>query len=148
MIERIRAVLDTNVFISALLSKSQRSPAKELLGRWRNQAFILIVCEAQMNELIAKLLQFHIPEHLIIRLIADIELLAGSHHLDIQHIPRIIPDDPDDDVMIACAIQSYADFLVTNDRHFDALGGFYRHVHIIDTLHFLWTVRGDSPPPQ
>ena len=148
MIERISAVFDTNVFVSAFLSKSATSPARELLSRWRRQEFILVVCQQQMDELIAKLFQLRIPEQLIVRLVADIELLAESFTLDADRIPRVITADPDDDVMIACATQAHADFLVTNDRHFDMLEGFYQHVRIVDTLHFLWMVRGDSPPPE
>jgi len=146
--ERISAIFDTNVFISAFLSKSPTSPAKELLTRWRHGEFILVVCQEQMDELLAKLLQFRISEHLIVSLIADIELLAESFHLDRRSIPRVILSDPDDDVMIACAVQARADFLVTNDRHFDILGGVHQHVRIVDTLHFLWAVRGDSPPAK
>ena len=146
MTEQIRAVFDTNVFISAFLSKSSTSPAKEVLRRWRNREFTLIVCQEQMDELIAKLLQFQISENLIVRLVADIELLAEQLLLDGDHILHVIIADPDDDVMIACAIQARADFLVTNDRHFNVLGSIYQHIRIVDTLHFLWAIRGDSPP--
>lgn len=146
MTEGIRAVFDTNVFISAFLSKSPTSPAKELLQRWRRCEFILVVCQEQMDELIAKLLQFRLPEQLIVRLVADIELLAETFLLDAESIPRVITADPDDDIMIACAVQARVGFLVTNDRHFDVLGGSFRDVKVVDTLHFLRIVRGDSPP--
>ncbi len=145
MTETIRAVFDTNVFISAFLSKSPTSPAKELLARWRNGEFMLIVCQAQMDELMTKLLQFRVADHLIARLVADMELLAEPVTLDANRVPRIIDADPDDDIMIACATAARADYLVTHDRHFAVLGGHYQGVQIVDSLHFLWLVRGDSP---
>jgi hypothetical protein len=33
--------------------------------------------------------------------------------------PRVVPDDPNDDYLIALALSSGAEFLVTRDRHFD-----------------------------
>jgi predicted nucleic acid-binding protein len=35
--------------------------------------------------------------------------------------PRVVPDDPNDDYLIALALSSGAEFFVTRDRHFDNL---------------------------
>jgi predicted nucleic acid-binding protein len=37
--ERLRAVFDTNVFVSALLSRNPTSPTQELMERWHNDEF-------------------------------------------------------------------------------------------------------------
>ncbi|RLC90031.1 MAG: toxin-antitoxin system toxin component, PIN family protein, partial [Chloroflexi bacterium] len=58
---------------------------------------------------------------------------------------RRIPDDPDDDVVIACAIAGGATHLVTYDIHLRSLGEEYQGVHILDGLHFLYALRGDVP---
>lgn len=33
--------------------------------------------------------------------------------------PRVVPDDPNDDYLVALALEAEADALVTRDRHFD-----------------------------
>ena len=59
MTERLRAVFDTNVFVSALLSRNPTSPTQELLRRWRNEEFILLVSQALLLELVGKLQARH-----------------------------------------------------------------------------------------
>jgi predicted nucleic acid-binding protein len=57
--ERLRAVFDTNVFVSALLSRNPTSPTQELMRRWRNEEFILLVSQALLLEIeITKALPF------------------------------------------------------------------------------------------
>jgi predicted nucleic acid-binding protein len=34
---------------------------------------------------------------------------------------RLIGRDPDDNKLVDCAIAAHADYVITNDRHFDAL---------------------------
>ena len=55
MTERFRAVLDTNVFVSAALSKNSNSPTRELLERWGREEFVLVICQALNDEIIEKL---------------------------------------------------------------------------------------------
>jgi predicted nucleic acid-binding protein len=52
MTERLRAVFDTNVFVSALLSRNPTSPTQELLRRWREEEFVLLVSLALLIELV------------------------------------------------------------------------------------------------
>ncbi|MCX6030334.1 MAG: hypothetical protein NT169_13695 [Chloroflexi bacterium] len=59
---------------------------------------------------------------------------------------RHVPADPDDDIVLACAIVGRATHLVTYDPHIHALGEAYQGVRILDGLHFLYAVRGDAPP--
>jgi predicted nucleic acid-binding protein len=33
--------------------------------------------------------------------------------------PRVVPDDPNDDYLVALALAAQADFLVNRDRHFE-----------------------------
>ncbi len=55
MTERLRAVFDTNVFVSALLSRNPTSPTQELMRRWREEEFVLLVSQALLIELVGKL---------------------------------------------------------------------------------------------
>jgi hypothetical protein len=43
--ERLRVVLDTNVFVSAFLSRNPTSPTQEVIQRWLNDEFTLLICK-------------------------------------------------------------------------------------------------------
>ena len=42
------------------------------------------------------------------------------------NVPRVVPDDPDDDHVIACAVAANADLIVSGDSDLLRLGGFGR----------------------
>lgn len=50
MTDRLRAVFDTNVFVLALLSRNPTSPTRELMARWHNDEFTLLVCDALVDK--------------------------------------------------------------------------------------------------
>jgi predicted nucleic acid-binding protein len=58
----IRAVLDTNVFVSAALSKNPSSPTREALERWQRGEFVLLICTPLAEEIVEKLLDHSIGE--------------------------------------------------------------------------------------
>ena len=61
-------------------------------------------------------------------------------------VPRVLAD-PDDVVVLACALIGGATHLVTYDPHLLTLTDTYRQqLSIVDGLHFLYVLRGDSPP--
>lgn len=146
MIERLwRVVFDTNVFISASLSRNPTSPTRELLERWEKNEFTLLMCEALNDELIGKLIERHVAPADIARLAASLLRLAEWIEVPDAAILPVLPD-PDDDVVLACAVLGHADFLVTYDPHYDVLDGEFRNVKIVKALPFLWAVRRDLPP--
>jgi len=142
---RLRAVFDTNVFVSAAISRNPTSPTRELLHRWLADEFVLVVSQALIAEVIEKLLQHQIGLEQITELIANLERLGEWAQVPAQDIPAVIAADPDDDLILACAVMGEADYLVTYDPHFDVLNGEYRGVKITKALPFLWAVRGDRP---
>lgn len=147
MIDHYRAVFDTNVLVSAALSKSLTSPTRELLARWEQDEFTLLTCETIVAELIEKLLEHRIQPAAIAQLIATLALLAEWVTVPGTSVSPILAD-PDDDIVLACAVVGRADFVVTYDPHFDMLGGVYQNVQIVKALPFLWKVRGDQPPGE
>jgi len=54
--ERLRAVLDTNVFVSAFLSRNPTSPTREIVQRWQAGEFVLLSSESLIDEVTEKLL--------------------------------------------------------------------------------------------
>ncbi|HHY58724.1 MAG TPA: putative toxin-antitoxin system toxin component, PIN family [Chloroflexi bacterium] len=146
MTERLRAVFDTNVIVSAFLSRSPTSPTQELIDRWLADEFTLVVCTAIVDELIEKLVERGVARSEIETFVALLD--AFAEWVDIQEaaVVRLIPDDADDDVVIACALAGKADFVVTYDPHFAPLSNSYQGVRITKALPFLWAVRRDQPP--
>jgi uncharacterized protein len=144
--DRLRAVLDTNVFLSAFLSRSPSSPTREILQRWQAGEFVLLVSDALVDELAEKLLDHSIDPARVTEFLTLLASLVDWITVPEETVLPMIPGDPDDDHILACAVAGKADYLVTYDLHFDALGGVNRGVKISRALPFLWVVRGDLPP--
>ncbi len=142
----IRAVFDANIYVAAYLSKNPRSPNKELFRRRRAREFTLLVSHAILEEVIEKFDQRGIDQALTLELVsfilADAEYIVTSD----EALPALIVDDPDDDLILACAMAGNAGYLVTYDPHFDYLGGKFQGIRVLDGLHFLYVVRGDTRP--
>ena len=121
----MRAILDANVPISALISPSG-SPARLLLA-WQEGQFELIVSPALLAEL-RRALAYPKIERLIAPADADAfaawlsrtALLAR----DATVPPPIHAVDPDDDYLLALAAEQRA-LLVSGDGHLLALAGDY-----------------------
>jgi uncharacterized protein len=143
---RFRAVLDTNVFMSAFLSRNSTSPTKELIRRWQADEFVLLVSEVLLDEIAEKLVQYGIEQEKIIEFLALVARLAEWVDVPVEGVVPVVAQDPDDDHVLACAVIGGADYLVTYDPHFDIVDGEYRGIKIARALPFLWAVRGDQPP--
>jgi len=143
--KKLRAVLDTNVPIAAYLSKNPDSPTKELIDRWRNEEFVQIYSDSTLAELKQKLVEKEIDPLLADRYVAD--LLRIGVHVEVSpgDIRPVIPADPDDDLIVACAVVGGATHIVTYDPHFEVLGGEHKGIEIVDGLTFLHRVRGAVP---
>lgn len=58
-------------------------------------------------------------------------------------VARVIPNDPDDDQVLACALAANADLIVTgDDRHFRTLGGHYQGIPILNPAQAVQRVTG------
>ena len=111
----MRVVLDTNILLSALLSRAG-APAK-LLDAWERNRFTLVACK----ELIAELRDVTSRPFFQARLQqSTIELLAAGlrdfslFFADLTSAP--LAPDPKDSYLLALAEASHADFLVTGDK--------------------------------
>ncbi len=141
MTERLRAVLDTNVFVSAFLSRSPTSPTQELIQRWEADEFTLLVSDGLVDELAEKLVERGISQERVIEFLVLLGRLAEWVDVPDEAVKPVIEADPDDDIILACAVVGNADCLVTYDPHFDVLGGEYEGVCITRALPFLKAVR-------
>lgn len=144
--KRLRAVLDTNVFVSAFLSRNPTSPTQELIRRWEEEDFILLVSDALLEEVAEKLVERGIEQERVIEFLTLIGRLAEWVDVPPEAVSSVIAEDPDDDHILACAVVGKADYLVSYDPHFESLGEEYQGVKVTKALPFLWAVRGDHPP--
>jgi putative PIN family toxin of toxin-antitoxin system len=141
MTKRLRAVFDTNVFVSAFLSRNPSSPTQELIRRWKADEFDLLVSDALIDELADKLQEKGIADDRIVEFLALLGTLAEWIDVPSDAVAAVISQDSDDDIILACAVVGNADFLVTYDPHFDILGGNFQGVNIAKALPFLWAIR-------
>ena len=143
MTDRLRAVLDTNVFLSAFLSRNSTSPTKEILQRWQAGEFDLLVSDALVEELAEKLLEKRISSDRVTEFVTVLAGLAEWILVPEDAVRPVILDDPEDDSILACAVVGKADYLVTYDAHFEPLGEGYAGVKITKALPFLRALRRD-----
>ena len=141
-----RAVFDTNVFVSAFLSRNPSSPTRELIERGKNGEFVLLISDALADELIEKLLKKGVALYEVLEFTALLGQLAEWVEVPEEAVRPLVAQDPDDDYVIACAAVGNADCLVTYDPHFEILGETFEGIEIMKALPFLWKVRGDRPP--
>lgn len=146
MTERLRVVLDTNVFVSAFLSRSPTSPTRELIQRWLAGEFTLLISDTLLDELAEKLVERGIEQERVITFLATLISLAEYVDVPAEAVYPVITADPDDDYVLACAVVAGADYLVSYDPHFKPLGELYRGVKIVKALPFLWAVRSEGGP--
>jgi len=108
----VRAVFDTNVLMAAFAAEGICS---KLLMRGRKKQFHLIVCSLLLQEfnrvLIKKFSATRNEAHSALRIVSE----ATQGVVDpSQSVPSVC-QDPDDDAILACALEAKADYLVTGD---------------------------------
>ena len=109
----MKAVFDTNVLIAAFLTEGLCSG---LLIRARRQAFNLVLCDDIIREFEGILIK---KFKLTSTDISEISAILSEAASEILHKLGPIPNicrDPNDDMIIACAIDAAADYIVTGDE--------------------------------
>ncbi len=132
----MKAVLDTNVLISAFTKPSGRLNALWLAAEERR--FQLLISPVIIAEVAEKLRhKFEWNESGILR---HAKLMARTWTLI---VPRIaldaVTDDQDDNRILECAIAGKADVIVSGDRHLLRLK-IFRNIPIVRPVDFLRTL--------
>lgn len=141
----LRVVLDTNQFVSSVLVR-HGLPA-QVIDAWRRREYLLVTSPAIMTEIRATLdyprirRKYPLTDEQVERLITLLEqdALVVSGKVDTE---GAVPDDPDDDMVLVCAVDGMADLIVSGDRHLLDLGE-YRDIPIITAREFLDRLRSE-----
>ncbi len=133
----MRGVLDTNVYVSALIKPA--GLAGQILDRWQAGQFEIVLAEAilvELHDVRSRLRRrqavVRSPEW-IAALLVD---LRRSAILVEPEPVRAVPDDPDDDVIVGVALAAGADAIITGDAHLLGLRS-YRGIPILTPRGFL-----------
>ena len=138
----LRAVLDTNVFISGI--KSQTTAPGQILNAWMHKRLILVISPQLLSEIHEVLMRPAILDLLkktptevndfMKLLMYKTYVTEGKVELEELFI------DPDDNIVLACAVEGQATYLVTgNKKHFPFET--YRGVKIIKPREFIKLLR-------
>jgi len=146
--KRVIAVLDTNVFVAAYLSRNPNSPTQEILGRWLNDEFDLLYSVDLQAEIAEKFAAKGVAQEATELLLAVLAIRGVRVEAPASTVVAVISADPDDDLVLACAVMGGATHLVTYDPHFDVLGGAYQGIQIVDGLGFLGVLRRRPAQPN
>ncbi len=140
----IRAVLDTTVVVAAGKSPSHSSPNREIIERWLEGQFILLVSRDTAAEYALKLRERGVDESIIFDFVRQLALLAEIVPIKHFHF-RHYPIDEDDIAFLLCASNGGATHLVTYDPHLLDLDIHYPDIDIIPPVPFLHALRRANP---
>ena len=133
----IKVVLDTNELVSAVI-KSGGLP-DQIVQPWRDDKFEMVLSPAMLAEL-ARVLRYPRLRKLhgwtdaqvdvfVDGLRAAATVVAGDVEIS------VVADDPDDNVILACAVEGGADYVVSGDAHLLNLKT-YRGIRVVTAREF------------
>ncbi|MBF0456822.1 MAG: putative toxin-antitoxin system toxin component, PIN family [Nitrospirae bacterium] len=135
---RIKAVIDTNVFVSGIISP-KGSPYKLLDAALKGQ--FRVVTSFSINREILNVIH---REHIYTKYHLNEDILNGitsflyegtvitDEAINVKHIKA----DPADDKFLSCAIEGEADYIVSGDAHLLALKH-YQRIQIVNAATFM-----------
>jgi predicted nucleic acid-binding protein len=120
----VQVVVDADCLIAGTLAAT--GAASRLLDLWQEGAFELIACPELVGEVRKALLDPRISGRYGI---TTEEVDALSLRIEEESVflddpadpPRVVPDDPGDDYLVALGLSGGCDALITRDRHFAAV---------------------------
>ena len=143
MAHKLRAVIDTNLFVSGLFARD--SVSAQLQDLWINQDFELVTSIEIIKEISRVFNYPRIKERFnptednirrFFRLIFRKAIISKV----IYQIDKVA-DDPTDNKFLACALEKKADYIVSRDPHLRNLKH-YHGIQIVDATTFIEKVKG------
>jgi putative PIN family toxin of toxin-antitoxin system len=130
----LRAVLDTNVLVSALIGAGK---SRELWKVAVERKFMLIISKEMLAEFlgVVERKKFGAIRRISVERFVT-QLIRISTMTAIKSSYKVVLDDPDDDIVINTAYSGKAEYIVTGDSHLLEIGKF-RNIKIISIGSFL-----------
>ncbi len=110
----MRAVLDTNIFVSGIHWKGS---SEAVLRAWFLGGFELVSSVPIVEEIVATLKSFKVPLPLEDVLWWESLIVSKSVMVSPRERVDVVKKDPDDNKFIEAALEGKADFIVSQDRH-------------------------------
>jgi len=135
----VRIVLDTNIVVSALL---WRGTPHQLLVTIRQQPRVQLYSSTALLEELADVLTRASASKrlgLIGRTAREVlaDYLEAVELVEPVSVPRVVPQDADDDQVIAAAVAARADLIVSGDRKHLLPLGEHQGIAIVDAVEAL-----------
>ena len=128
-----RVVYDTNILISALLSLTG-APFR-CLALARSGVVQSVTCREILDELADKLrTKFAFEAGRVQQVLGEIE--AFSEIVAIPGLLKVVAADPDDDMVIECAVVGNASIIVSGDKHLRTLAQ-HQTIRILSANEFM-----------
>lgn len=139
----VRAVIDTNLFVSGLFAS--HGYTYQLQELWVAGAFELVVSEQILNEVQRTLHKPQIKQRLQLQdgeeaLIVELIRQKAAVVTTDRYQTDKITEDPTDNKFLACALEADAGYIVSGDNHLLALKHFQR-IQIVDVATFIEKVK-------
>jgi putative PIN family toxin of toxin-antitoxin system len=132
----LRAVVDTNVYVSAFLHPDR--PIFQIIQQAVERRYRLLISPAIIREL-GRVLEedFGIEERVKIQRIKT--LVRAGEVVTPHFVLHVITEDPPDNRILECAVAGNADVIVSGNDHLRALKA-YQGIPIVRPVDFLRTI--------
>ncbi|MEM6319479.1 MAG: putative toxin-antitoxin system toxin component, PIN family [Bacteroidota bacterium] len=109
--------MDTNIIVNAIYPGSKNYWIRKALEFQQIELCITTDILDEYAEIIERFFDGETADLFL----SALEILPNIIYIQKYFFWQLIPEDPDDDKFVDCAIASGAVYLVTNDRHFNKL---------------------------
>jgi len=143
----MQVVLDTNVLISFLLTRGET--IGRILDAWEDETFTVCVSPLMLAEMRRVLEYPHLKERIKSE---EAQALLNTLETDALLLEGVVTitgatTDPKDDMVVACAVEGKADYIVSGDPHLLKLKR-YDGVQIVAPAEFVEILKGAKDDNQ
>ena len=130
----LKVVVDTSVFVAALLTKDKTAGPAQVLSKWQQGQFTLVMSPQILDEIVLVLIRRKISEKSIENLVTAIAAtslnIPGAYEAT-----RLDNIDPKDNIFLAAIYEAQADYLVSLDsKHLLPLKHYHGTQILLPTL--------------
>ncbi len=114
MLNNLRVVIDTNIFISSFFGGIPR----DIVDLWKNDKIVLCLSQKIVEEYIEVLNRLGLENKKEIQKLTKL-FAEGYNSIFAAKTPqiRVVKDDPDDDKFIECAVELDSKIIISGDKH-------------------------------